>query len=609
MPAEIIAAILPRAPQEPGVYLMKDAKGRIIYVGKAKRLRARLASYTREDQAPSWYRHKVLTMVAQVAAVDFIVTTNEKEALLLESTLIKEHRPRYNADLKDDKSYPYFRLSVRDQFPRFSLVRRPNPDDGARYFGPFESAGAARKTLDLLQRVFPLRRCSDRAIANRVRPCLDHEMGRCPAPCAGKITPADYRRLVEQVEAFFAGQGEVVAEELAAAMRQAASEERFEEAARLRDRWQALNRTLERQRVARAGGEDADVIALNEDESGVRLAVVKVRAGRVIDSQVHDLSQATEPAPELLGQALLLLYTPDSPPPPLLLLSQPPADPSLVAEVLTERAGRKVELRQPQRGEKRELMELAQANASRPRAEGPSIGAVLASLAAKLGLDRPPARMECVDISHLGGKLTVASLVAMKDGAPDKSGYRHYKVLGAEGAPDDFAAMAEVVARRLGGELAPPDLLVVDGGKGQLSAALAAMERLPPERRPPIVALAKGQDGGPDRVFLPGRKNPAAFRPRDPGLLLLMRLRDEAHRFAITFHRALRRKALTRSILEEVPGVGPKKRAQLFKALGSLAAIRRATPERMAAAAGLDLPTAQRVAAFLASLDTPPGQE
>ncbi|MCA1989805.1 MAG: GIY-YIG nuclease family protein, partial [Desulfarculus sp.] len=231
MPAAVIAAILPRAPQEPGVYLMKDTKGRIIYVGKAKRLRARLASYTREDQAPTWYRHKVLTMVSQVAAVDFIVTTNEKEALLLESTLIKEHRPRYNADLKDDKSYPYFRLSVRDQFPRFSLVRRPNPNDGARYFGPFESAGAARKTLELLQRIFPLRRCSDRAIANRARPCLDHEMRRCPAPCVGKITPADYRRLVEQVDAFFAGQGEVVAEELAAAMRDAASEERFEEAA------------------------------------------------------------------------------------------------------------------------------------------------------------------------------------------------------------------------------------------------------------------------------------------------------------------------------------------------------------------------------------------
>ncbi|MFZ5584987.1 MAG: excinuclease ABC subunit UvrC [Thermodesulfobacteriota bacterium] len=605
MPAEVIVAALPRVPQEPGVYLMKDAKGRIIYVGKAKRLRARLMSYTRDDQAPTWYRHKVQTMVGLAASVEFIVTTTEKEALLLESTLIKEHRPRYNADLKDDKSYPYFRLGVADQFPRLSLVRRPNPHDGARYYGPFGSAGAARKTLEWLQRIFPLRRCSDRMVAARTRPCLDHEMKRCPAPCAGRISPEAYRELVKQVETFFAGQGEMVAEDIMRAMQAAAAAERFEEAAILRDRWQALSRTLERQRVAKAAGEDADVIALHEDAEGARLAVVKVRAGQVMDSVIHDLSQATEPADELLGQALLLLYTPDTPPPPLLLMNLLPADPSLVAEVLAERAGRKVELRRPQRGEKRDLMDLALANASRPRAEGPTAEEVLAGLADKLGLAEPPRRIECVDISHLGGRLTVASLVAMTNGVLDKSGYRHYKVIGAEGAPDDFAAMAEIVTRRLGGELGPPDLLVLDGGKGQLGAALAALEAVAPERRPPLIALAKGRDGEPDRVFLPGRKNPVGLRPRDPGLLLLMRLRDEAHRFAVTYHRLLRKKALTRSILEEVPGVGPHKRARLFKAFGSLTAIRRASAAELAAGAGLDLPTAQRVASFLASLDTP----
>ncbi|MFH1059946.1 MAG: excinuclease ABC subunit UvrC [Pseudomonadota bacterium] len=605
MPAEVIAAALPRVPQEPGVYLMKDAKGRIIYVGKTKRLRARLSSYTRDDQAPTWYRHKVQTMVGLAASVEFIVTTTEKEALLLESTLIKEHRPRYNADLKDDKSYPYFRLSVADQFPRLSLVRRPNPHDGAKYFGPFGNAGAARKTLEWLQRIFPLRRCSDRMVAGRTRPCLDHEMKRCPAPCVGGISPEAYRELVKQVEAFFAGQGEAVAEAIMRDMQAAAAAERFEEAAILRDRWQALSRTLERQRVAKAAGEDADVIALHEDAYGARLAVVKVRSGQVMDNAIHDLSQATEPADELLGQALLLLYTPDTPPPPLLLMNLLPADPSLIAEVLAERAGHKVELRRPQRGEKRDLMDLAMANASRPRAEGPSPEEVLAGLADKLGLAEPPRRMECVDISHLGGRLTVASLVAMTGGALDKSGYRHYKVIGAEGAPDDFAAMAEIVTRRLGGELDPPDLLVLDGGKGQLSAGLAALEAVAPERRPPLAALAKGRDGEPDRVFLPGRKNPVALKPRDPGLLLLMRLRDEAHRFAITYHRLLRKKALTRSILEEVPGVGPHKRAKLFKAFGSLTAIRRATAAELAAGAGLDLSTAQRVASFLASLDTP----
>lgn len=614
MSSEVIKAACAHIPQDPGVYLMKDAAGRIIYVGKAKRLKARVSSYAREDQAPTYYFHKVRAMVANVAQVDYVVTANEKEALLLESTLIKRHRPRYNVDLKDDKSYPYFRLSVRDDFPRFNLVRRPNPKDGAKYYGPFESAGAARQTMHLLQRIFPLRRCSDRALANRLRPCLDYEMARCPGPCAGKISKEDYAGLVKQIEAFFAGQGDTIAHDLERAMRQAAKDEHFELAAMLRDRWQALSKTLERQRVAKAGGEDLDVLGLSEDDQGLRLAVLKVRHGRVVASAVHDLGQPPEPPEEVVSQALVMLYTADTPAPPLLLVSHMPSDPSLVCEVLAEASGHALDLRRPQRGDKKGLLDLALMNAARPRqAAGPDPALVLAGLGVKLGLAQAPRSLECMDISHLGGKLTVASLVCFVDGAPHKAGYRRYKIIGAEGAPDDFAAMAEVVGRRLGGELDIPDLLVLDGGKGQLSSGLAALEALPLERRPPIIALAKGQGGEPDRVFLPGRKNPVALKPRDPGLLLLMRLRDEAHRFAITYHRALRKKALTKSILEEVPGVGPGKRRKLFRAFGSLAGLKAATAEEMVQKAGVDLATARRVEALLTSLgarlDTNPPPE
>lgn len=612
--AQVIKDALPHLPLSPGVYLMKDARGTIIYVGKAKRLRARVASYAREETAPTYYFHKVRAMVSNVAAVDYVVTSSEKEALLLESTLIKRHRPRYNVDLKDDKSYPYFRLSLQDRFPRLSLVRRPNPSDGARYYGPFESAGAARKTMHLVHSIFPLRRCSDHALKTRTRPCLDHEMGRCPAPCAGRIDQEAYGRLVAQVQAFFSGQGEAVAAELERAMRQASQDERFEEAAWLRDRWRALARTLERQRVARAADEDLDVLALHEDEQGLRLAVLKVRHGRVVGNEVRDLGQPAEPPEEIMAQALVMLYGDDLPAPPLILLSHMPEEPGLVAEVLGEAAGHRLELRKPQRGDKRGLMDLALMNASRPRqAQAPDPAQVLAALGAKLGLAQAPDHLECMDISHLGGRLTVASLVSFRQGQPHKAGYRRYKVVCAEGAPDDYASMSEVVTRRLGGEMAPPDLLVVDGGKGQLGVALAALEKLPPERRPPLIALAKGREGQPDRVFLPGRKNPVAFKPRDPALLLLMRLRDEAHRFAITYHRQLRRKALTKSILDEVPGVGPKKRLKLLRSFGSLAALKSASAEEMASRARVDLATARQVEAFLASLggqlDTTPRPE
>ncbi|BEQ14258.1 excinuclease ABC subunit UvrC [Desulfoferula mesophila] len=605
--AEVIKQALAHVPLNPGVYLMKDARGRVIYVGKAKHLKNRLTSYTRPPAGPTWYANKVATMVKQVAAVDFVITASEKEALLLENTLIKKHRPRYNADLRDDKSYPYFRLNLEHDFPRLSLVRRPKLSDGAQYYGPFGSAGAARQTMYLLQRIFPLRRCSDHTIRNRARPCLDYETGRCPAPCAEKISKQDYAGLVKQMQAFFAGQGEELAKRLHEEMDQAAQAERFEEAALLRDRWQALSRTLERQRVSAPQEEDLDAVALHHSEEGVRLAQVRVRGGQVVGSRVHDLSRAAQEPGETMSQALLALYE-VAVPPPLVLVSQMPADPSLVAEVLGEKAGRKVELRLPQRGEKRKLMDMAQLNAAQPRHEGPGPAAALARLGDRLGLERPPETMECLDISHLGGSLTVAGLSAMQGGAADKNAYRRYKVMGGEGGGDDYAAMAHVLARRLGGDDPPPDLLIVDGGKGQLAMAVQALAAAAPEHPPALASIAKGRaPGEPDRIYLPLRKNPVNLKAGDPALLLVMRLRDEAHRFAISYHRLLRKKALTRSILEEVPGIGPKKRSRLLKSFGSLAAVKKAGPEELQDRGGLDQTTAQRLASFLAALDTAHG--
>jgi excinuclease ABC subunit C len=603
MSVDAIKEALEHLPQSPGVYLMKDAGGKVIYVGKAKRLRSRVANYARTESAPTYYRHKVEAMVERTAKLEFVVTSSEKEALLLENTLIKRHRPHYNVDLRDDKTYPYFRLSLQHEYPRLSLVRRPT-SDGARYYGPFENAGAARKTLRWLQRIFPLRRCSDHALKNRTRPCLDYETGRCPAPCTGKIGQVEYQKLGKQLERFFAGEGMEVAKDLERQMKKAASNEQFEMAAMLRDRWQALARTLERQNVAKAEGLDIDALALHDEGSAYRLAVIVVRGGRVVASKVHDLSRAALEPEEVMGQALLMLYEQGAPPPPLLLVSHMPKDPALVVEVLGDLAGRKVEVRKPQRGEKREVLELAKMNAAQPRAAAGDQSQVLERLGKKLSLRQTPHSMECVDISHISGQLTVASIVAMADAKLDKQHYRRYKLMGTGDQPDDFASMAEVVERRLTSDREPPDLLLLDGGKGQLSVVMRVLAGLPPEKRPALAALAKGRGKGPDKVYLPGRKNPVNLKARDPELLLLMKLRDEAHRFAITYHRLLRKKALTRSILDEVPGVGPAKRRRLLKAFGSLAKLKQAKATDMVARAGVDAATANRVEAFLAALDT-----
>ena len=598
--AALIAQRLGQAPLQPGVYLMKNAGGNVIYVGKAKALRKRLANYARVEEFPGYYRQKVQAMSAQVHSLEWVVTASEKEALILESNLIKLHKPRYNVDLRDDKTYPYFRLSLQDNYPRFHLVRRPDRSDGALYWGPLENVGAARSTLDMLHKSFPLRRCSNRQMNNRSRPCLNYEMKRCLAPCVGRVDEQGYRQLVLQIKDFFSGQGEKVVGQLEKAMLAAAENENFEQAAALRDRLFALKRTLENQRMDTGEG-DLDAWGIYEDETSLRMAIVRMRGGQIIASQVQDFSQAALNASEALSQGMLTFYTENNPPPPLILLSLLPDDASLVGEEMAGLRQGKVELRLPQRGDKRQLLDLALKNAAMQQEMRESERQVLASLGAKLGQPHLE-RMECIDISHLGGDFTVASVVCFVGGKPHKADYRRYRLHDIP-AGDDYAAMSQAFTRRLNSKRPWPDMIVVDGGKGQLAMAVAAYKKYEQEtsrdveQKPGLLlaSLAKGEQNQPDKLYLPERKNPLNFRPRDPTLAMVMHLRDEAHRVAIGYQRLLRKKAFTRSLLDEIDGLGPKSKKKIWQAFGSLKELRQASAHEISVKAGINLKLAEKI--------------
>jgi excinuclease ABC subunit C len=440
---------------------------------------------------------------------------------------------------------------------------------------------------------------------NRSRPCLDYEMKRCLAPCSGRVSQEDYNLLVKQIESFFAGQGEQVSKELESAMNAAALREEFELAAALRDRMLALKHTLENQRVETEGG-DMDAWGLYQDATALRLGLVRMRAGQMIASQVQDVSQAALEADEALSQGLLTFYHENNPPPPLLLLSQMPADGSLVSDYLAALRQSRVEIRIPQRGEKRGFLDLALRNAAAGSGESgkASPETVLAGLERRLELNELN-RMECMDISHLGGTLTVASVVCFAAGRPLRSAYRRYPLSDIPPG-DDYAAISQAVARRLNSRRPWPDLMVIDGGKGQLAMALAALEAFEQQNRQAlplsrkIIALAKGrEEKESDKVYLPGRKNPLPFPPRDAGLAMLMALRDEAHRVALGYQRLLRKKSATRSILEEIPGLGPQGRQKINQAFASIKELKNAAPEEISRKTGLNLSLAQKIVEFL----------
>ena len=604
-----LEAKLDALPTEPGVYLMKDRQGEIIYVGKAVNLRNRVRSYfTRTGDTRAF----VSLLDRFLGDIETVLVHNEKEALLLENELIKKHKPRFNVLLKDDKQYISLRLDRTQDYPRLEVVRRYQKD-GARYFGPYSSASAIRETLRIINRFFHLRTCTDHVLANRKRPCLLHQIGRCPAPCVYPVPVAEYRKSVDEVILFLEGKAGELVDGLRSRMKQASSELKFEEAARIRDQLLAIERSLERQKVATTDFKDQDVFAFHRDGDRLLVYVLYVRQGRLNGGMAFPLGSQEFPDEELLPSFVNLYYDQGNFVPEEVLLPLDVEEREGLEALLTERKGDKVRVMVPKRGEKLALVEMARKNAEQAVAERrrtkDETEVVLRRLQERLHLRNLPRRMECFDISHFQGSSIVASQVAATDGEIDKSRYRRYRIKTLE-KQDDFASMHEVITRRLKrgqeeGDL--PDLLVIDGGKGQLASALAAAKDLGVEGVD-IISLAKSRDlevhdrdeesaRSPERVFIPHRKDPIVLRQNSAELYLLARLRDEAHRFAITFQQKSMRKGNFHSVLEDIPGVGDTRKKLLLRHFGSLKRVREATIEDLAEVLG---PTvAERVHAAL----------
>ena len=607
-----------RFPSRPGVYLMKDAQGRVLYVGKAKDLRVRVRSYFREGGDG---RASIRHLMARTADLDFVVTDSEKEALILENTLIKRHRPRYNVNLRDDKTYLSLRLDVQNPFPRITLVRQVKRD-GALYFGPYSSARDLRETVDLLLQIFPLRQCSDRELRSRTRPCLYCQIRGCKAPCCGLVDESAYRKVVEQVVLFLKGRSGELAGHLKKGMAEASGRLDFEEAARLRDRLRAVELTLERQKAVSHEAVDRDVVGLVREGAEAEVVVLVVRSGNLIDRRSYYLADLQTDGEAVLAGFLQQYYRGDRIVPPEVIVGTrlSEEDRPVLEEWLSEKGGRRARLVHAKRGEKAELVRMAEANArellEERRKTKVGYESALAELQARLSLPRPPRRMECYDISNVQGRHPVGSMVSFQDGFPNKGGYRRFSIRSVEGA-DDFAMLYEVISRRLGrtGEgWERPDLLVVDGGKGQLAMALKALADSG-AADVPAVGLAKARalpgsgeavDHSAERVFLPERMNPVILPRNSSALFLLQRIRDEAHRFAVTYHRKRRSDDTLASALDAVPGVGHKRRRLLLRHFGSLKRLRSAAWEEIAEVAGFSENLARRVSEALRSETQPP---
>lgn len=611
---------LETVPRAPGVYLMKGRGGEVVYVGKAADLQSRLRSYFQEGTSDT--RFFVPLLAGALTDIETILTQSAKEALILENHLIKTHQPRYNVRLKDDKSFLHLRLDPGREWPRIDIARR-RTRDGAYWFGPYHSARSIRETLRLVNRHFQLRSCTDSVLRNRKRPCLQHQIGRCPAPCVLPVDREEYGRHVEDVRLFLSGQGRELVDRLKTDMLAASEALAFERAARIRDQIAAVERSLQRQAVDLGRGDDVDAFALHREGAEVTVQVVQVRRGLLTSSRAWHLSDHPLPDEELLRDFVGRYYAaegaevtgPDTTIPDLVLVPVALEDAEARAEWLSERRGRRVDVRTPQRGALVRLIEIARKNAAQSFEErqrsADDTARVLAGLERKLELPRPPRRIECYDISQLQGGEAVGSRVVFTDAAPDKDQYRRYGIRGVIGQ-DDFAMMKEVLGRRFRparGEPDPaPDLLVVDGGVGQLNVARAVLAELGiPDV--PLASLAKSRvidtrsaadrsqapEHSPERVFLPGRKNPVILRQNSNELHLLQRLRDEAHRFAITYHRQRRTKRTLTSVLEDIPGVGPTRRRQLLTTFGSLKRLREADLESLKAVPGLPTTVAERI--------------
>jgi excinuclease ABC subunit C len=603
---------LDRLPAEPGVYVMRDRQGTVVYVGKAVNLRSRVRSYF--SAAGGDGRGFVPLLEGLLGDIEVITTSREKEALLLENELIKRHRPRFNVMLRDDKDYISLRLDLRHPHPHLQVWRRPEPD-GARYFGPYASAAAVRQTLRVINRHFQLRTCSDAELVRRTRPCLQFQIGRCPAPCVREVP--EYGQNVEDTILFLEGRHGDLVKHLKGRMHAASERLAYEEAARLRDQLLAVERTLERQHVVQHEDRvDRDVIGCYREGPALVVQILDVRQGRLAGGRTFSFEKQEFPTPELLASLVMQIYEQaGTVVPEEVLLPVAVEGMAALSAWLSERRGRRVSVLVPQRGEKKRLAELASENARTAfavaRERRADDEALLVRLKAALGLSRLPRRIEGYDISQIQGSAPVASRVAMLDGQPDKARYRRYKIRSVVGQ-DDYAMMREVLTRRLlrgleEGDL--PDLLVIDGGKGQLGVARAVLTDTAIDEVD-VVALAKSRLGeGPagkadpgamgerslERVFLPGRKDPVVLPQDSAELLLLTRLRDEAHRFAVTFHRKVRTRRTLGSRLETIPGVGPGRRKALLAHFGSLKRLKAASVEEIARVPGFSKTLAAKV--------------
>ncbi|MCL5057394.1 MAG: excinuclease ABC subunit UvrC [Actinobacteria bacterium] len=608
---------LKRLPDRPGVYIFRDAGGRVIYVGKAISLKNRVRSYFR---AASSLSPKVRSMTEKAADLEYIVTDSEVEALILECNLIKEHRPRYNVFLKDDKTYPYIKVTMSEDFPRVHITRRVQKDKSL-YYGPYTQVGAVHETIDLIRRLFPFRSCKDRVLKQKSRPCLNHHIKRCLGPCCGLVGRDEYRTMIREVCLFLEGRQEELVKRLTSRMEEASEKMEYERAAALRDQVRAVQKVLEKQKIVSGRREDQDAVAVAAGDSEAVVMVFFIRGGKLLGRENFVLGglQGFE-REEIITSFVKQYYnSADFIPGEILLQEIQPGEAGVLSRWLTGKKGSRVAMVVPRRGEKKKLLEMVERNAAlaleeillaRASARDPAREA--GELAQRLGLSSC-GRIECYDISNIQGAEAVGSMAVFEDGKPAPDQYRRFKIKTVAG-PDDFASMREVIGRRLErcrvereligtGRLSTrqakfhvlPDLLIIDGGKGQLSAAVEAMSGA--GFNIPVFALAKEEE----LLFGPGMESPV-FLPRDSGALyLLQRLRDEAHRFAVSYHRKLRTRRNLKSLLDEIEGVGGVRKKALLKAYPTIDHIAAATPEDLAALPGMNRPAAEAVHSFFSS--------
>ena len=607
MTASYITEQIRGLPTSPGVYLMKDAEGNILYVGKAANLRHRVGSYFGAGQKLT---PKLQRMVSRVDDLDYFVATSEQEALILELNLIKRHHPRYNVRLKDDKTFPYLKIDLNEDWPRVHITRRLE-EDGGRYFGPFASAKSVRQTLKLIKGIFPFRSCSKPITGTDLRACLDYDIGHCLAPCIGAVSRKEYAEVIKQVILFLEGKQERVVQELESKMNKAAEALDFERAAMLRDQIQAVDRVVEGQRIATTVKGEQDVIAFAGDKDQACVQVFFVRSGKLIGRESF-LLQGTryEEQSQIMTSFIKQFYASSPHIPPLLLLQHPVEDMAMIQNWLQGKRGGKVNIQVPRRGNKKQLVNIVAENAQqgleqlriKQLASPTALSAALEEIKRELQLSRLPSRIEGYDISDIRGMAAVGSMVVFDKGKPKPAHYRRFRIKTVSAA-NDYAMLEEVLRRRFkraSGASASdtwailPDLVLIDGGKGQLNAARAAMQQMG-AGLVPTASLAKENE----EIFIPQKKEPIVLPKSSPGLQLLQRLRDEAHRFALGYHQRIRKREAFASVLDTIPGIGPRRKRALLRQFGSVKAIREAPIEDLATAKGMTQSLAKKIKEYL----------